>query len=487
MQYAFLSEITTDRDSPQPLYLQIANGISVLIKKGVLLSGQKLPGSRLMAEKLEVHRSTLMLSLDELQAEGWLTSRKKSGWYVSEKLPLPQSVTTKSEVAYPEFSAAWVGEIPTLDFPQHSELPLQFDDGYPDTRIAPLQAIGKAYRSILGSHAYRSLFTYSTPQGDEKLREQLSYSLHLNRGLRISPEQVFITRGSIMGLYLLSQVLLRPDDKIVVGKLSYRTANLVFGYRGANLLTIPVDDEGLVTDALEALLKNHRVRAVYVTSHHHYPTTVPLAPHRRLHLYELARKHRFFILEDDYDYDFHYDHKPLMPLAASDEEGLVLYIGSFTKKISPAIRIGYVVAPQNIIIELIKLRRIVDRQGSNLEERALAVLLEDGTIRRFTRKALQTYRQRRDLFCSLLKTELFEEISFQEPEGGMAIWAKFREDIDMAKLSIACARKGLYVSDGIIYSPDDQWLNTCRMGFASMSPEEIEEGVGIFKEEIARL
>ena len=175
-----------------------------------------------------------------------------------------------------------------------------------------------------------------------------------------------------------------------------------------------------------------------------------------------------------------------MPLAASDEEGLVLYIGSFTKKISPAIRVGYVVAPQNIIRELIKLRRIVDRQGSNLEERALADLLEDGTIKRFTRKALQTYRQRRDLFCSLLRTELSEEISFREPEGGMAIWARFREDIDMAKLSIACARKGLYVSDGLIYSPDYQWLNTCRMGFASMNLEEIEEAIFILEKAVKR-
>ena len=305
--------------------------------------------------------------------------------------------------------------------------------------------------------------------------------------MQITPEQIFVTRGSIMGLYLLSQVLLRPGDKMVVGKLSYRTANLVFGYREAELLTIPVDEEGLVTDALEALLKKHKIRALYVTSHHHYPTTVPLAPHRRLHLYELARKHRFFILEDDYDYDFHYNHKPLMPLAASDEEGLVLYIGSFTKKISPAIRVGYVVAPQNIIRELIKLRRIIDRQGSNLEERALADLLEDGTIKRFTRKALQTYRQRRDLFCSLLKTELAEEISFQEPEGGMAVWVQYRKDIDMVKLSQRCAQKGLYVSDGRIYSPEDQWHNTCRMGFASMRLAEIEEGVGILNSSLKSL
>jgi GntR family transcriptional regulator/MocR family aminotransferase len=487
MQFSFLSEVSVDRHSPIPLYLQIAKGISKLVKKGVLQSGQKLPGSRLLAEKLGVHRSTLMLALDELQAEGWLVSKEKSGWYVSEKLPLQQAISTKSEIAYPQISSAQVEEIPTLDFPQHSHLPLQFDDGYPDTRIAPLLSFGKAYRSILGSHAYRSLFSYSSPQGDEKLREKLSQSLQLNRGLRISPEQIFITRGSIMGLYLLSQVLLRPSAKMVVGKLSYRTANLVFGYREADLLTIPVDEEGLVTDALEALLNKKKIRAIYVTSHHHYPTTVPLAPHRRLHLYELARKHRFFILEDDYDYDFHYDHKPLMPLASMDEEGLVLYIGSFTKKISPAIRVGYVVAPQNIIRELIKLRRIIDRQGSNLEERALADLLEDGTIKRFTRKALQTYRQRRDLFCSLLSSELSEEITFREPEGGMAVWAKFREDIDMEKLARVCAKKGLYVSDGKIYSPEDEWLNSCRMGFASMNLAEIEEGMGMLKNSLKSL
>jgi len=487
MQYAFLTEITTDRTSPLPLYIQIANGISNLVKRGVLQAGQKLPGTRLMAERLEVHRSTLMLSLDELQAEGWLEAREKSGWYVSDKLPVQAEISAVNGVTYPKVSAAPVEEIPTLDFPQLSHLPVQFDDGYPDTRIAPLQALGRAYRSILNSAAFRSLLTYGSPQGDEKLREQLVQSVQLNRGLRISAEQIMVTRGSIMGLYLLSQVLLRPRDKIVVGTLSYRTANLVFGYRGAEVLTIPVDENGLQTDALEGLLKANMIRAVYVTSHHHYPTTVSLPPHRRLHLYELARKHRFFILEDDYDYDFHYAHKPLMPLAAMDEEGLVLYIGSFTKKISPAIRIGYLVAPQNIIQELIKLRRIVDRQGSNLEERALADLLEDGTIKRFTRKALNTYRQRRDLFCKLLREELSDKVYFREPEGGMAVWARFREDVNMSKLSQACSKRGLFVSDGKIYCPGDQWINACRMGFASMNLEEIEEGVGILKNELDQL
>ena len=404
---------------------------------------------------------------------------------IIEKITLGFLIEHKACEKYGMRGAA-VEEIPTLDFPHHNQLRLQFDDGYPDPRIAPLQAFGSAYRSLLSSNAYRRLLAYSSPQGDEKLREQLKNSLRLNRGMRITDNQVFITRGSIMGLYLLSDVLLRGGDKIVVGDLSYRTANLVFGYRQADILTVPVDEEGLQTEALEVLLKTHRIRLLYITSHHHYPTTVPLAPHRRLQLYELARKYRFFILEDDYDYDFHYDHKPLMPLAAMDDEGLVLYIGSFTKKISPAIRVGYLVAPQNIIAELIKLRRIVDRQGSNLEERALANLLEDGTIKRFTRKALQTYRLRRDLFCRLLRKELADEISFSEPEGGLAVWARFREDIDMLKLSEACARQGLYVPDGKIYSPEGRWLNACRMGFASMNPEEIEEGVGILKEEVKK-
>ncbi len=487
MPFAFLSELKTDRSLPLPLYLQIATGLSSLIKKGQLMPGQKLPGSRTLAEKMGVHRSTLMLALDELQAEGWLVSREKSGWYVSDKLPLQPKPAIAQSLAYPEQSGISVEQIPTLDFPQHSHLPLQFDDGYPDHRIAPLKDFGSAYRRLFHRSAYKSLFSYSSPQGDEKLREQLAHSLRLNRGLRINEDQVFITRGSIMGLYLLSQVLLEAHDKVVVGNLSYRTANLVFGYGGAEILTISVDEQGLQTDTLEKLLTNNKIRALYVTSHHHYPTTVPLAPHRRLHLYELARKHRFFILEDDYDYAFHYDHKPLMPLASMDEEGLVLYIGSFTKKISPAIRVGFLIAPQNIISELNKLRRIVDRQGANLEERALADLLEDGTIKRFSHKAVQTYRQRRDLFCRLLQEEFSEEISFRLPEGGMAVWAKFREDIDLSRLSANCARQGLYVSDGKIYSPENQWLNACRMGFASMNLEEIEQAVGILKEEIHKL
>jgi len=482
MQFTFLSELKLERNGRQPMYLQLSQGLADLIKRGMLKPGQKLPGTRQLAQQLSVHRSTLMLALEELQAEGWLVARERSGWYVNQLLPFPHEPTSRA-TGFAKKSGVEVMEIPSLDFPKVSHLPLQFDDGYPDHRIAPLKEFGRAYRRLLSSQSYRRLFYYSSPQGDEKLRSVLSETLTVNRGLSINSEQVFITRGSIMGLYLLSGVLLWPGDSMVVGELSYRTANLIFQHAGCHLLRIPVDEEGIQTEALAALLEQQHIRAIYVTSHHHYPTTVPLAPHRRLHLYELAKKYRFLIIEDDYDYDFHYDHQPLMPIAAMDNQGLVIYIGSFTKKISPAIRVGFVVAPQNILQEMVKLRRIVDRQGSNLEDRALADLLEDGTIKRFTRKALQTYRERRDLFCTLLREKLAEHVSFRAPEGGLAVWARFNQNIPLPALSEACQQQGLYLSDGKIYNPEEQSLNACRMGFASMNLKEIEQAVTILSRE----
>ena len=155
------------------------------------------------------------------------------------------------------------------------------------------------------------------------------------------------SRGSQMALALLSKTFLRPDDIVVVEELGYRSAWEVFRQVGAKVIGVPVDNDGMDVDGLERVIAQQRVRAVYVAPHHQYPTTVTMAAGRRLRLMELARAHRFAIIEDDYDHEFHYDGRPVLPLASADRFGVVIYVGTFSKVLAPALRLGYIVAPNS--------------------------------------------------------------------------------------------------------------------------------------------
>jgi GntR family transcriptional regulator/MocR family aminotransferase len=194
---------------------------------------------------------------------------------------------------------------------------------------------------------------------------------------------------------------------------------------------------------------------------------------------QLAEKYGFIIFEDDYDYDFHYLSKPLLPLAGSDKSGLVLYCGSFTKTISPAFRVGYLAAPENVIRHLAQLRRIVDRQGDTLLENALAELLQQGIVQKHLRKSWRLYKARRDIFCDLLKSRLGEQVNFQIPDGGMAVWTKFDSGINLPLLAKKALQQNLYFSDGLIHQTDSTPPSATRLGFASSTPEELEQAVDI--------
>ncbi|PRY03126.1 GntR family transcriptional regulator/MocR family aminotransferase [Pontibacter ummariensis] len=482
MNLPYLNAIEIDKEKAVPVYVQLAHGLATLIKQGVLKPGQKLPGSRVLAATLHVNRNTVVLATDELQAEGWVETRDRKGLFVNQSLPLVQG--TGNGVGAESFSTATgflLEQNPVLEAPEVLRLSMEFNDGVPDPRLSPLHELGREYHRLLKKANPLHLFSYSDAQGDMYLRKVLSQQLNEHRGLQTTPDTLFITRGSIMGIHLLAQVILRNGDKVAVGELNYRTANLSFEQCGAQLLHVPVDEKGMDTVALGELLKVHQVRMLYITSHHHHPTTVTLAPERRLHLYELAKQYRFCVLEDDYDFDYHYENKPTLPIASMDTQGLVVYIGSYSKVIYPGIRVGFVVAPQNLVQEMIKYRRIMDRQGDHLVERAIANLMRDGTMQRYLRKSKKLYKKRKEYFCQLLRQEFSDYLDFQEPEGGMAVWVKFKDTFPLAKIAAECRAKGLYLSNGNGYNAPNRNTNSCRMGFASMTEEEILRACKVLK------
>ena len=477
--------IEIDRSSDTSIYLQINNALIHLMKSGILESGLKLPGSRRLADDLSIHRKTVVAAYDELISQGWIVTLPSKGTFVSDQLPEVKPGGLIEEAKFSKEAPFKFDQIQALQRLEPS-LPkgLTLDEGTPDVRIAPITEIFRHYKSIISRSYNAKHLNYGPFYGDLSLREVLVKHLQESRGLRCSVDQILITRGSQMAMYLSSQLLHRNGGISIVGDTNYIAASLTLEHAGAKILTVPVDEKGLVTKEIEVLCQRHQISSVYVTSHHHHPTTVTMSAERRMHLVELSKKHDFAILEDDYDYDFHYQRAPLLPLISIASNGNVIYMGALCKIVAPAIRIGYMVAPKDFITSAGHLRRIIDRQGDAVMERAVAQMIEQGDLQRHSRKALRLYHERRDHFCSLLTEELSEYLSFKKPEGGMAVWVLLRKDIDWAKVKTNCLNRGLSIPDYRNYDHKKLGHNGMRLGFASLGFDEQRRVVDILKRSI---
>ncbi|MEZ4951564.1 MAG: PLP-dependent aminotransferase family protein [Saprospiraceae bacterium] len=472
--------IQIERQAIVPVYLQIANAVIREISQGRLEPGQKIPGSRQMAGLLDLNRKTVSNAYSELEGQGWLEVRPSSGVFVVSSLPTVQyqnigiannGPVQKVDLEFNHFKS--IEPYRKLEKYQH-----MIDDGSPDVRLAPLNTLMKYCRSVANSRYGKKLLSYDDVQGEATLRTVLSQYLRETRGMDCKPENIVITRGSQMGIYLVFNMLISKGDKVVVGNPNYDAANWVMQTAGAELEEIPVDKEGISIDALKDRCSEFDIKATYITPHHHFPTTVTLNAQRRMELLELAEQHRFAIVEDDYDYDFHYNSAPILPLASVDKKGLVIYIGSFSKLLAPSVRVGYIVAPEEMVAEINKLRRIVDRQGDPITERAIAEMLKDGEVQRHLKKAVKVYRERRDIFCDILEKDFADHFDFQRPEGGMAVWVHFKKKIEDKVFFEKCKEFGLYKN------VDREFLKKCgalRMGFASLNEKEIKGALGVLK------
>jgi GntR family transcriptional regulator / MocR family aminotransferase len=480
--------ILLQKEGETPVYLQIANAIIQEMKKGRVGPGIKLPGTRQMAEILSVHRKTLVRAYEELDAQGWIEMIPSKGTFTSKELPEinPRRFSGKTDKnnSFPKETGFPVKVNDKIRQPVDISRNITgFHDG-PDVRLMPVAEIGKAYKSILSRHINFKYLSYVDMAGVKKFRKILSDYLNQSRGLQTSEKNIMVTRGSQMALYLLSKVLFGRGETILVGNTNYYYADHLFENAGMLVRRVRVDESGIDVDELEKICRKKKVKAVYITSHHHYPTTVTLIASRRIKLLSLSEKYGFIIIEDDYDYDFHYLSSPILPLVSADVKGMVIYIGTLSKTIAPAIRTGYVVAPVNLILELCRIRQLIDTQGDPIMELALAEMFEDGEIKRHMKKALSEYHRRRDFLCSYLHQKLSDIIDFKVPDGGLAIWAKYDKAFPLPELTEKLRAQGIILSNGLIHNTGPQSLNATRMGFAWMNEKEAEQAINMLSKTI---
>ncbi|GGH27625.1 PLP-dependent aminotransferase family protein [Sphingobacterium alkalisoli] len=472
-----------DTASGRPIFLQLSEKIMQLIKDGQLSHRQKLPSTRLLAAQLNINRLTVGKAYDELSLQGWLDAKVGSGTFVSADTTTGQGIDWSGGQ---ESSAVTGTDVPIhkyISVPHVTEHHgLHLDDGFPDPRITPLKEFQRCCHNQLNrSGLYEKFGRYTPPQGSAYYRETLSKYLHETRALPTSEEQILSVSGTVMALHLIAQTLLRPNDVVALGIPTWGRAEQNFRHAGANVRGISVDEQGIIVEEFEQLLQNCPIKMLYLTPHHHYPTTVTLSLDRRLRLLELAHRYGFWIVEDDYDFDFHFALRPILPLASADRHGHVIYCGSFSKSLSPAFRNGYVVASDKVIYELAKLRSIVDRQGNPVIDHAFADLIEDGTMQRFHRKALTIYRKRRDFLCEMLDSEFSGLVQYNKPQGGLAVWTQFDAAFPVDEIAAKAFVKGLYISDGRAHRYPGYAQNAIRLGFASCTEEEIAASLRMLK------
>ncbi|WP_207515427.1 PLP-dependent aminotransferase family protein [Longitalea luteola] len=482
----FKTLIKIDRSSTEAVFKQIASELVLLIQKGMLSPGMELPSARVLATVLGVHRKTIMAAYNDLIAEDWIISQERKGYRVSESLPILKprtygnkvrsSYTAKSQILFDKLE-----HVPLLT-KASSNCKVTINDGFPDVNIFPFNE----YKRLLSQQTLKKASRSWNLDGSQFFKKVLTSFLNETRGLNIEDENLMVTRGAQMAIYIASSLIIKPGDKVLVTAPSYFLANAIFRQLGAQLITVPVDNDGADVDAIEDVLVNNHIKLLYIIPHHHHPTTVTLSSARRAKLLELIKRHKLSVIEDDYDYDFQYQYSPYVPLASGAHHGRIIYIGSLTKVLGSNFRLGYMISTPDFLHSAIKLKTLIDLRSDVLMEEIIAMLIQSGEFSRFITKANKLYGHRCNYAADLISAELNHVVEFIKPQGGMALWLKFNENYQLANVINKSAALGLQFSGRTYPKGQDLSYDAVRFGFASLNEQEIDFAVDALKRSTLR-
>lgn len=464
-------QIGLDKGSGLPLYVQIARDIQRRIRSGALPPGAKLPTVRELSRQLGITRLTVHSAYEELQAGGWVEATVGRGTFVAQWNDPASAVTSFGQ----ELSARGV----LNDMLRMAQLPglrsLAMADATPD--MYPLREFEKAMAEALESGGARTL-SYTTSQGEPLLRTTLAELLR-ERGLRASPDEILITSGVTQGLSLIAQTLARPGDAVLVEQPTYLGALNTLGTLGMRVVGAPMDDEGLVVDALEPLIAAHRPRFLYTVPTFHNPTGGCMSPARRAELLALAERHRLPLVEDDIYGLLSYDGPAPAPLKAHDPHGLVLYVSSFSKSLFPGARLGYVVAAPQLVARLASAKQASDLCSSPLLQRALAVFVQRGWLAAHLRRSLPRYRERRDALLTAMARRFPSGVRWTVPAGGFTTWVALPPGVSTTDLYLSSIERGVAFVPGDVFFAGPAPAPYIRLSFALLQPEVLTEAVEV--------
>jgi GntR family transcriptional regulator/MocR family aminotransferase len=474
----FKQLIDFDKSMSQPVFIQVSQQIINAIQRRYLTKGTLLPGTRVLGKILKVHRNTAVAIYEELASQGWVEIIPNKGTFVLE----PELKTAKIKATSQKINQAYT-YAKTTGFPFQKSFHLAsttqlttanytINEGKPDLRLHPVHEFTRWYSAAMKRKTVLKKWNRPSESSYSLFQTQLCNYLNATRGFHIKPNNLISTRSTEMSLYIVSQLLIKQNDVVLVGNLSNYASNMIFQQAGATIKTVPVDADGLNIDYIKNHFVKSSIRCVYICAHRQYPTVVKLSTARRLALLQLAKDYEFAIIEDDYDYDFQFEGSAMLPMATADANGMVIYLGKFGQSLFPSFQTGFVIAPENIISEATNYLQLLDKQGDLIQEQMLSELINEGEIHRLMKKNIIIYKGRRDRLCELLTEYLSEIATWNIPAGGLAIWLEFQANISLVRLAEQAEKNNLFLPKTILY----QNKNTCaiRFGFGHLNKEEME-------------
>jgi GntR family transcriptional regulator/MocR family aminotransferase len=478
---AFAAQILLrlDADAAESLQAQLCAGLRRAIRAGILRHGTRLPSSRALAADLRISRTTAVLAYDQLIAEGVLASRAGSGTFVAsapdERGFLPQSPVRRS-VAHPALSRRGVALAMTPSIAwKLGGAPRPFRLGSPALDLVPLAAWTRLATRRLKATTLAQL-DYRDPAGELPLRKAIAEHVRRVRGASCTPDQVIVVAGAQPALELIGRLLLDPGDAAWLEDPGYIGARAALTAAGARIVPVPVDGEGL--DVAAGIRRAPAARLAYVTPSHQFPLAVPMALSRRLALLAWARRARAWIIEDDYDCGFHYGSQPMPCLQGLDSDGRVLYVGTFSKTLFPALRLGYLIVPADLWGPMTTARVSSDFHPPVLEQGVLADLMDSGAFERHLRRVRREYGRRlaalseavarhgRGLFTLRpVTTGLHAVVDLHGVDDQAAFREALAHDVEVMPVSQYCLDRRRTPPPGLV------------LGFGSVRPELLDAGM----------
>ncbi|MGB7438698.1 MAG: PLP-dependent aminotransferase family protein [Candidatus Acidiferrum sp.] len=439
--------IAIHRKSAKPLHRQIYDAFRSAIVRGNLASGQPIPSTRALSVELGISRIPVLNAYAQLLAEGYFESRTGSGTFVSSSLPgqaAPSANRRTPQKRNPKSDR--IGAFAQL-LPRHKRPPWvrnrgAFNVSQPALDVFPF----KVWANLVARHSrnpLRASLEYGNPMGLKQLREIIAVYLRTWRAVRCEPEQIMIVSGSQQALDLSARVLLDVGAPVWVEEPGYWLARHVLMAAGCQLIPVPVDAEGLNVAMGIKLCAN--ARAVFVAPSHQYPLGVTMSASRRLQLLDWARRAGSWIIEDDYDSEYRYGSKPVASLQGLDENDRVIYIGTFSKVLFPALRVGYVVIPLSLVDHFLAMRHAMDVSPAHLYQSVLAEFISEGHFSRHIRKMRMLYAARRKVLADTLNKEFGSFLQIVGDMAGMHLTVKLPKGFVDEEISVRAAQENLWL------------------------------------------
>ena len=458
------------------LHVRIQRAVRQLILDGALDVGRPLPPSRTLARSLGVSRDTVEAAYSQLHAEGFIERRVGSGSFVSGQVRRlsGRGLVRRSAARKPELRLSRRGNAMLTGGGVRDFLaPRAFAPGVPETRNFPLHTWERLQRQVFKEYGTQALL-HSPPQGMEQLRRAIADYVNLERGARATPDRVLVLTSSQQALTLCANVLLDAGERIFIEDPVYHGARKAFDAAGLTCVPVPLDADGM---QVERLRTGQAARAVFLTPSHQFPTGTTLALDRRLAAIEWAQREQAWIIEDDYDSEFHYAGKPTACVQGLDPHERTIYIGTFTKSLFPGLRIGYMVLPSQLVQPMTVARTLLDGHSASIPQLTLARFIEGGHFGAHVRTMRTVYAERRDALARLVRKHLSEFLEPWVPAGGMQMPCLLVQGIPESEAVAAAGRAGIDLLGLTALHASQQHKAGFLMGFAAHTPGEMEVAV----------